>query len=265
MKKLFVMTGVVFGLLTSQAGAQEPSFDGYYVGMSAGAVWGTLHHDTDPGCRPTAFATFCDSTSASNANGPAVASAGSGSFSGPGFTGGLQGGHNWQKADFIYGGEVDLSVSALHESKTTTGAFPVTFLGDTFTLRQKMSTDWMASMRGRVGYAAMPRLMLYATGGLAFTNLKVTSQYSDNAIGFGFPGGTGYGKESSIRPGWTVGVGGEWLLGGAWSARAEYLYTDFGEVGFDVPTSNTDAFAQTMRVNADLRTHTMRLGLNYHF
>lgn len=265
MKKLFVSAGLVWGLLTSQALAQEPSFDGAYVGMNAGAALGTLHHATEAGCLPTTFVTFCDSASASAANGPAVAAAGSGDFSSLVFTGGVQGGRNWQKGDLIYGAQADFSALPLRESTTATGTFPAPFLGDTYTVRQSMSADWVATMRSRVGYVAAPQLMLYATGGLALTDLKVTSQYSDNAVGFGFPGGSGQGTKSGLRRGWTAGGGGEWLLGGSWSASVEYLYTDFGEVGFNVPTSNTSDYTQTMHVNADLRTHTMRLGLNYHF
>jgi outer membrane immunogenic protein len=59
--------------------------------------------------------------------------------------------------------------------------------------------------------------------------------------------------------------GGEWLLDGPWSVRAEYLYTDFGSVDVAVPLSNTADYSQTMRVEADLTAHIARVGFNYRY
>ena len=128
-----------------------------------------------------------------------------------------------------------------------------------------MSTDWLATLRGRLGVLVAPQILLYGTAGVALTDFKFSSSYSDNAIGFGFPGGTGSGSTSGVRIGWTAGGGGERFLRGGWSVKAEYLYVDFGSVSIAVPTSNTSAFAQTMYVDADLSASLARLGLNYRF
>lgn len=253
-------------IVSSPLRAEPPkSFEGVYVGVNAGTAWGSTSYDTDPGCLATEFVTFCDSAGGSAANGTAVAASGKGDLTSTGFTGGLQAGYLWRAGTIVFGGEGDFGAFDLSESTTSSGAFPVTFLGNVYSLNQRFSTDWLATLRGRLGVLVAPRLLLYGTAGVAFTDLKFSSSYSDNAIGFGFPGGTGQGSTSDLRTGWTGGGGGEWLLHDGWSIKAEYLYVDFGSESVAVPTSNTPAFQQTMRVDADFRASLARVGVNYHY
>jgi outer membrane immunogenic protein len=265
------VAGLVFGIATAVSVMSLPvhadplGLRGAYVGLNAGAAWGSSNYATDPGCLANTFVTFCDSGGGSTANGTAVANSGTGELSSTGVTGGIQGGYNWQLGNFVFGGEGDFGAFDLSESASPSGAFPVTFLGDTYSLRESMSTKWLATLRGRLGVLVAPHLLLYGTGGLALTDFKFSSSYSDNAVGFGFPGGKGRGSESGVRVGWTVGGGGEWFLRGGWSLKAEYLYVDFGSESIAVPTSNTSAYTQTMHVDADLSASLARLGLNYRF
>ena len=99
--------------------------------------------------------------------------------------------------------------------------------------------------------------------GVALTDFSFSSSYSDNAIDPTFPGGSGSTSISTVRTGWTVGGGGEWLLDSRWSIKAEYLYLDFGSTNFPVATSNTAAYTQTMVVDADLSAQVARVGINY--
>jgi outer membrane immunogenic protein len=267
--KAVIAPVIAIGLIAmaglARAGEPRVAFSGAYVGINAGGALGTSHYKTDPRCAPT-DGTFCNfSQPASLVNGTAVADRGRGDISSTGVTGGIQAGYNTRKDDIVFGVEADFGLLDLGASKTAAGTFPFTFLGDSYTLEQTMSTDWLGTIRGRLGTAITPRLLLYATAGVALTDFKFTSRYSDNAVGFGFPGGSGSGSESEIRAGWTFGLGGEWQVDDLWSVKVEYLYMDFGSKGLDVPTSNTPAFAQTMRVEADLDTHILRIGLNYRF
>ena len=106
---------------------------------------------------------------------------------------------------------------------------------------------------------------LYATGGIAFANVKFAASYGDNAVDPTFPGGQGAARDTSVRVGWALGAGGEWLLRNRWSIKAEYLYVDFGAENLALPVSNTPAFAQTMHVESDLNADIARVGLNYRF
>jgi outer membrane immunogenic protein len=82
-------------------------------------------------------------------------------------------------------------------------------------------------------------------------------------VGGSFTGGTGFGSRSDVTAGWTLGGGGEWLLDGNWSIKAEYLYVDFGSMNVPVNVSNTPEFTQTMVVDADLSSQVARVGLNF--
>ncbi len=90
--------------------------------------------------------------------------------------GGGQIGCNWQASEnWVFGLEGDADA----QRWTTNRTQPVTLLplvggpgADTFDIR----SDWQASARGRVGYA-WDRWMLYATGGAAFTNVKVGANF----------------------------------------------------------------------------------------
>ena len=74
------------------------------------------------------------------------------------------------------------------------------------------ASNWIATLRGRVGFAA-DRALFYVTAGGAFTDIKP----STGALTFG--GGT--------EPGWTAGGGVEYAITDNWTAKIEYLYASF--------------------------------------
>ena len=103
--------------------------------------------------------------------------------------------------------------------------------------------DYAGTLRGRIGYAA-PRWMFYATAGLAFAGERFLITQ---------PGGI-QNKTLAVRTGWAVGAGVEVAIAPQWSARFEYLYSDFGRTDV-APAANTHlATAMTMQ--------TLRVGLN---
>ncbi len=260
-----IATALIAVCTPVQAQSSQPAFAGAYIGINAGAAWGSSGYSTNPGCVPDAInGVFCEAVpDPSEINGGAVAASGTGNLSSSGFTGGFQAGYNWQSGNIVYGGEGDFGVFDLGASANPAGVFPFAFLGTSYALSESMSTQWLATLRAPVGYTVAPQLLLYATGGIAFTDFKFTSGYSDNAIDSLNPGGTGFGKQSGVATGWTLGGGGEWLLDGPWSIKAEYLYLDFGSTKIAVPTTNTATYAQTMQVEADLSAQVARVGINY--
>jgi outer membrane immunogenic protein len=255
-------------VVIATAARAEPAgpFAGPYIGVNAGAAWGQSSFSTNPNCPATSVdAVFCNAAPDPSAvNGAAVAAGGSGKLSPLGFTGGVQAGYNWQSGHIVYGAEVDFGAFDLEKRATESGGFPFTFLGTQYTLTQKMSADWLATVRARLGFTMMPHVLMYATGGLAFSDVRFASGYSDNAIDATVPGGTGYGSKSAIRTGWTAGGGVEWAHDKNWLIRLEYLYVDLGSMRVAVPTTNA-TFSQTMSVSSDVTAQIGRVGLNYRF
>jgi outer membrane immunogenic protein len=130
-------------------------------------------------------------------------------------------GGNYQFGSFVIGIEGDGDYNSL--STTPPGAAP----GTTF------SSDWLATVRGRAGYA-IDRLLIFGTGGAAFAPASLT------------------GAGTTTMTGWTAGGGIEYAFTPNWTAKVEYLYVDFGS-----QTLGGGTFSQTDNV--------IRGGVNFKF
>ncbi len=248
--------------LVSYADAIPAHFNGSYIGVDLGVGRGNASYRTYPNCGALGVnAVFCGVGFL--VNGVAVSNSGTGKLSSNGFNGSVLVGHNWQTKNIVYGAEADIGTFKLHDSVINNGTFPFVFLGNQYTLTESISSNWLATVRGRFGAIINPKLLLYLTGGMAFKNYKFSSSYHDNATDVFFPGGTGSGSKSTARTGWTVGAGGEWPLTQNFSLKLEYLYMNFGSVNIAVPLSNTPSYTQTMRVKFGLNDNLVRLGINY--
>ena len=142
------------------------------------------------------------------------------------------------------------------------GIVPALPAGTAYTITQSFDTDWLMTVRGRLGGLFRPNLLLYATGGWARTNLQISFTYSDSN------GAATGGSASSNLDGWTVGGGLEWAFNEHWSVRAEYLYTDFGSVtatGIVPPVPLKAGSQSSMSTTGDLTAHIARAGVNYRF
>jgi outer membrane immunogenic protein len=237
-------------LMISAAHAQ---WTGYYVGANGGYAWG--QSDVE------ASTTFSETGYFAPDEVPLVNQAGVGRIATNGFTGGFQGGYNWQSDAWVYGLELDFGLFDTDATRQITELYDPAY-GGAFTIDQTVQTEWLATVRPRVGYV-VENLLIYATGGLAVTQLKNQNEFSDT-----------YGENahesayaSETQLGWTVGGGAEYLFADDWSIKAEYLYVDFGDISttgtltIDEPYTNTNSFNHT----ADLQSNIVRAGINYHF
>jgi len=236
---------------------------GFYVGGNVGYSWGRAASDlsADPvtvniGAGLTPF------------NTPGFV--GSDSLTPKGVIGGGQVGYNWQTSpNWVFGLEADLQGSDEKASRAFSNAFSFTTppglpVSGIATMDYAAKITWFGTVRGRVGYA-WDRVMLFATGGLAYggVNLAGTNTVSGTVAGSPFLSVTGIGH-SQVNAGWTVGAGVEGALGRGWSWKAEYLYLDLGSM--DDPDDILLAISTT---GGRVTTHTnytdniVRVGLNY--
>ncbi len=258
-----------FGMLALSPAARAQDWSGFYFGANLGGLWGNSDASADVSC-PAGTGYFCRSNLPNVNNGPAVAGAGTGSLSSSGVIGGGQAGYNVQSRGFVYGFEVDLSALDLNASRQASGNYPtpaVGVAGNTFTIGSALSTNWLFTARGRLGWS-VSNLLIYATGGLAVTDVKVTSTYKDNLAAVGFtPGASMFARNTDTKYGFVVGGGAEWALTGNWSVRGEYLYVDFGSVTASGLVTNPDlpGTATPISISEDLSEHIARAGINYRF
>jgi outer membrane immunogenic protein len=122
--------------------------------------------------------------------------------------------------------------------------------------RQQVTEHWLATARGRLGYA-WDKWMVYVTGGGAWAGVE--DKVFVNAF---VPAGnipTASISQQTLS-GWTAGFGAEYALGYGWSIKGEYLYIDF---------SNKTYFGVNTLVGAEINVHlrqsVARFGMNYKF
>ncbi len=243
------------------------SWAGFYVGGNVGYSWGRAASDlnADP-------VTVSIGAGLTPFNTPGFL--GSDTLTPKGAIGGGQIGYNWQTPpNWVFGLEADLQASGEKGSHSFSNPFNFTTLlfnqivvpvSGIATMDYAAKITWFGTVRGRVGYA-WDRVMLYATGGLAYggVNLAGTNTVSGTVAGSPFLSVTGIGH-SQVNVGWTVGAGIEGLLGNRWTWKAEYLYLDLGSM--DDPDNLLLAISTS---GGRVTTHTnysdniVRLGLNY--
>lgn len=152
-----------------------------------------------------------------------------------GIFGGVVGGYDWQVNNFVFGLAADMSVGDIRRRIIAGG-----LIGTPSVTGQ---LQWEGTVRARAGVLVAPDLLLYATGGLAFGQARVTVPAAPLA-------------QSNTHVGWTAGAGGEYRFSPNVSTFVEYRYTDLGRRNF---------FGIAPSLQAGYEGHSVRLGLNYRF
>lgn len=162
------------------------SWAGPYLGATIGYEWGSVDHN---GTKPS------------------------------GLAGGIEGGYNWQRGAFVFGGEADLQASGADDTVS-----PYEF-----------SNPWFGTVRGRAGFS-FSNVLVFGTAGLAYGELRADT----------------YGlSESHVTPGWTAGAGIEVGFTPHWSAKAEWLYLDLADHNFSVTGASNGLAADLLRMGVN--------------
>ena len=280
------MAAVAIGALTSTAFAADlptqkapppspptPLWKGFYIGLNAGGVWGNNSSIT-ANTFPTGPLAQGNSAYWALGNGAISGSSQSG------FLGGAQVGYNWQPGllnnNLVFGFEADIQgIAGGSGNRSASTAYPVgnqTLIGTT---TANGNLEYLGTVRGRLGYLAMPNLLIYGTGGLAYGGVNFNaSNYVNSFAASGRQNWTAIGSTnySNVNVGYVGGGGAEWMFMPNWSAKVEYLYYDLGNINAQLDSAlyslargfTTQPFRSTSysgRVNGNL----VRAGVNYHF
>jgi outer membrane immunogenic protein len=242
MKKPLVVAAAAIALLSAPAFAADMptkaplaspyNWAGWYWGLNAGYGWAdpTVTETDNPPLLvniPAAQRKF--------------------SFSHAGALAGVQAGYNWQYGrNWLAGLETDFDWANVRGNTSSAflfgGAFPGAFTASS-------RTDWLGTLRARLGYLPTDRLLVYGTGGLAYGDVKRSGSILNN---FGAPlilsAGAApvcannsvcyQGSDSKISVGWTLGGGIEFAGWNNVTFKIEYLYVNLGNGTLNlVPTS----------------------------
>jgi outer membrane immunogenic protein len=209
---------------------------GFYAGLNLGGAWSSAHW-IDP------FSGLGDSPQA-------------------GFVlGGAQIGANWQWDSLVFGIEANFDWTGLEGTAKDANGFTHT-----------VSTNWLSTVTGRLGYA-MNQLLVYGKGGLAVTN---ESNQITIPPGVFTPNGAlqvdAVGTTltaQSVAVGWTFGAGIEYAFDPHWSARFEYDYVEFPAHSFSLAGVSSAIAGKSYPIRSDASTdlsmQVFTAALNYRF
>jgi high affinity Mn2+ porin len=155
-----------------------------------------------------------------------------------GVIGGVQAGYNYRlRSGLLLGVEGDITFPNYLTSNSVVSSLATA--GSAVTEQW----DYVATLRGRVGYTAGPWLA-YATGGVAFAGERFLNSPANGLDE----------KKLNTRLGWAAGGGVEYGFAPHWSVRLEYLYSRFGKADIGYPSGTH--YASTLDFQS------LRIGLN---
>jgi len=267
MKKiLFGMLGIASLVTTSALAADLPArvytkapvfvepvynWTGFYVGGNIGYSWGRSS----------------DTSTLTNGAGTVLFSSADKSNL-DGVVGGGQIGYNWQMQNWVWGLEADIQGTDEKGTRnficptgvcTPAGGLRALVIpGPAVLVALSQKIDWFGTVRARGGVLVAPKVLLYATGGLAYGEVN-----SSETIGLA---GTGF-SANNTNVGWTVGAGVEGVIGGNWTAKLEYLYVDLGRMSgsFTTPIAALSGGFITSNYSSRVTDNVLRVGVNYKF
>jgi outer membrane immunogenic protein len=252
MRAGLIAVSAVLGLLSSAAMAADlpntkgapafvaptpaPAFSwsGCYVGANVGGAWA---HQSANTLNPTINAAEFQAPDFVTLNGAHV-------------IGGGQIGCNYEFNSVVAGFEGDFSGTHLSSTAIGPNNFPGGAPVGTGSITFSRTVDWLASIRGRLGYAVVPNVLLYATGGGAWARASY----------FGFDvfstcPNCGTASFGATRFGWVAGGGVEWEVWNNVILRAEYLHYSFAGASsiapIDAPFVGSAAQFNFGRLNVD--------------
>jgi outer membrane immunogenic protein len=259
-----VGTAAIAADLPTHKAAPAPYLDppiftwtGFYLGLNVGGAWGNSSTSS-----PYANLLYVPSV-ATNINSQAGQRLNLSAA-----TGGIEAGYNFQFGRLVLGAETDFGFLGLNGNRTVSAPFtgfavPAGTTAPTY--NNSVSTTWLYTARGRLGFTPMDRLLIFGTGGVAVTDLHYSHQYAEGT----FPGSAGGVESASVsrtQVGAVVGGGVEWALTNSWLLKAEYLYANFGKV--NTGPSPVLALGRTVTAgnfshSADLAANMLRVGVDY--
>jgi outer membrane immunogenic protein len=240
-------------LFISAGGAAAQPLDlwrGFYVGGTAGVVWGSS--DVDLSAEPGSGSPVIQPLDLTALN-IAMDSQGA---NGSGFTGTVELGYNVLFGRLLLGIEADFGLMNIGHSYTASIDSPdMGFESVNHTVDHRVDADWVWSVRPRIGLAN-EAMLFYVTGGYAQTDATATLSYSNDGLS---PRSVTVSEDA--ESGWEAGVGAAYALTPNLSVKGEWIYADFGDIdltaepegGFVSVTSRTHVTADALRIGIDYK------------
>jgi outer membrane immunogenic protein len=233
------------------------NWSGFYIGANGGYGW------ADPSTTATYFGPL------TGAGLPAIPNlAFRQSSSGPVFGGHV--GYNYQFTNWLVGIEGDIDSAGINKSSQFINLDPLGGAGGTATdgLSASTQVQWLASIRGRLGYVSGPNLF-YVTGGGAWESVNTKVLLSADTMPAIFSTSSA-GNFTTTKGGWVAGLGYERMITPSWIVRAEYLHYGFQGTSTNALAVSCGFFGAGTVCGQNIgagsnQVDVVRLGLSYKF
>lgn len=267
------MAGAALGVEAAQK-APSPVFTwtGLYAGGNFGHAWGANR------AIRLGSANLLDLTAIGFGAASAAGASGVADARLTGLFAGGQIGYNWQFAEqFVLGVEADIQGAGADgggglANGTAARLAPPAFAVTGASLRRNL--EFIATLRGRLGYAATPTLLLYATGGVAHGRARAGIELEQSLTPSALDDAEIDCERYRNLTGFAIGGGLEAALGPNVSAKLEYLFYDLGTLRLGVPqmaplayfnAASTLDLINVTRLSTRFNGHLLRAGVNYRF
>jgi opacity protein-like surface antigen len=178
----------------------------------------------------------------------------------------LYAGYNWQASPkWVAGIEGDVGHG---DSRMRVAGIPGTFGNGTqafFGIETQdhdsatVKLGWDATIRGKLGMLVTPTILFYGTGGVAFQQITASANCDGTVDSWCIIPRTQ--SISTVRAGWTAGLGIEGVLVDNWIGKVEGRYADFGRYRNTFFAGTIDEVVMDHRV----QTFTAMAGVSYKF
>jgi opacity protein-like surface antigen len=165
---------------------------------------------------------------------------------------GGQAGYNFQRGALVIGIEADAAYSTQKTDSTHVCLTPACGAVD-LTFANEQEVTWLATLRGRVGYA-FDRWLVYGTGGVGGGGFKSKHSVSTTLSSV-------TKVETNDQLAWVAGAGVEVALSAKWSLKFEYLYMALPDLKSSYTLAGVGLITETDRMDQQI----VRAGLNYRF
>ena len=169
-------------------------------------------------------------------------------------------GYHFQTGRFVYGVEADLTHSDFSESMSEGPTdFDTTSGTSNFTIASSAKSDYMLSIRPKVGYTNGNFLMHFSAGPV-ISEFSTTNTYSDT-----YNSGRNISienKETSI--GVSANLGFDYLISNDLSLRVDYTYLDFSDIMDEKVDVDNDGDTD-ITYGSDFSSQNLRLALTKQF
>ena len=255
----------------------EPNWTGFYVGGNAG-YWGSQDNVATTGS--VSFINQTYEPGASNiANALAQLADNNASLHSDGFIGGAQVGYNYEFSKGILLG-LDTDFDGLTNSNNSFTLQKTVNLANydenydgSLTVAQNIND--LGTVRARLGYLWYPTFLVYATGGFAYGNVTLDTDWAaQESLGPAvFPAIATQNNVNKTLPGWTAGGGIEWLFKPQWSVMLESSYYSLNTLNVPATLAQINkavsppALWGSAAANTALSPAlwTIKVGISYHF